>query len=410
MNSIASPVRAGAIVFLIALIIRVAVISASPIKVGIDPSEYFALAQNLRWHDSFSYGATHKWGDRGIIDSLGPYLPTVARAPLYPAMIAAVWWQESPPFVAVRIMQALLGAFAALFSFLTAFRLFGPKTAWLAGLAVALGPMSNLLTAAFVSESLFSFLLAGGLWAWTRKSFFLAGLFLGAATLTRAVLLPILLFVGVLALVLKFNRTAHAKVALAALLVVAPWTARNAMTLHGFVPVSTMGWGANILLGTRPVPYGSGNPFLTYVRDKAFMDAIESSADETEAEAKMIRVGIERIKEDPLRWFFVRLTQYPRLFIETPSYLFPVIPLPPKIIIPVYFAGTFLFLSFAIAGVFLALSRWREIYPLVLFGFAIAGAFFVGVAEERYSLALLPMTAVFASSAIVHLIGRLRKI
>ena len=176
--------------------------------------------------------------------------------------------------------------------------------------------------------------------------------------------------------------------------------------MHAFVPVATMGWGANILLGTRPVAYGSGNPFFTYIKDETFMDAIQNSADETEAEAKMIRAGLERIKQAPLHWLFVRVTQYPRLFVETPSYLFPYLPIPAKVITAAYFAGTLLFLALSAAGLVLSLSRWREVYPLAMFQVAIAAAFFVGVAEERYSLAMLPMMAVFAGSAISRLLGR----
>ena len=188
------------VVWLVAFALRLIFIVSQDVAIGIDGSEYFALAQNLRWHDVFSYGAPHKWGDYGILGSAGPFLPTAARAPFYPAMIALLWWHDAPPFFAIRIVQAILGAFTAVFTYLMARRLFDDRAALLAGLAVALGPYNAILTAAFISDTLFCFLLAGGLWAWGRRNFVVAGLLLGAATLTRAILLPILLFIGVLAL------------------------------------------------------------------------------------------------------------------------------------------------------------------------------------------------------------------
>lgn len=390
----------------LALAIRLFFVAGSDNLITIDPSEYLALGQNIRLHGVFSYGAPHQWGDRGIINAPGPFLPTAARAPLYPLMIAALWWGEGPPLLEIRLVQAVLGAFVAVFVYLTAFRAFGGRAALLAGLAIALGPLNALLAASIVAETLFSFLLSAGLWLWGKQHGFFAGLLIGAAALTRAILLPIILLIALLAIVLRFNRAIHARIAVAALLVIAPWTARNVVTQHALIPVSTMGWGANILLGTREVPYGSGNVFFTYIRDNDFMDAIHTSTTETEAESRMIRIGLERIRQAPLHWLRVRVTQYPRFFVETPSYLFPYLPLPPWIVTATYFLGTFVFIALSAIGMVMALPYWRQVYPLALFLISIATAFFVGVSEERYSLSILPMMAVFAGFALSTLIRR----
>jgi 4-amino-4-deoxy-L-arabinose transferase-like glycosyltransferase len=145
-----------------------------------------------------------------------------------------------------------------------AFETFGFGAALFAGLAMALAPLSAYMTVLLLSETLFTFLLAASLWFWTRKQGVLAGLMLGAATLARAVCLPMVGALLLLSLITKANRALHLKIALMAIVVVAPWTIRNAITMHAFIPVNSIGFGANMLLGTIDVPYGSGNEFMTF--------------------------------------------------------------------------------------------------------------------------------------------------
>lgn len=390
----------------IAFAVRLIAVLTRDYSITIDPSEYLALGQNIRLHGVFSYGAPHQWGDRGILDSTGPFLPTAARAPGYPLMIAALWWGNEPPLLAIRLVQAVLGSCTAIFVYLAALRAFGSRAAFLAGLAIALGPSNSYLAASILSETLFNFLVSGSLWLWGRQNGVAAGILLGAATLTRSILLPIILLVVLLACLVKFNRSTHVRIAVAALLVILPWTTRNAIALHEFVPVSTMGWGANILLGTREVPYGSGNTFFTYSKDSTFTEAIRNTATEAEAEKIMFRAGVERIAQAPLHWLWVRITQFPRLFVETPSYLYPYSPLPHALLTAVYFLGTFLFLAFSIAGLLMSLPHLRQVYPFGLFIVSLTGFFFVGANEERYSLAMLPMMAVFTGFALANVTRR----
>ena len=68
----------------------------------VDPSEYIALGQNIRLHGTFSFGSPHPWGADGRLNSPGPFVPTAARAPLYPLVIAGLWWREEPPVLEIR--------------------------------------------------------------------------------------------------------------------------------------------------------------------------------------------------------------------------------------------------------------------------------------------------------------------
>lgn len=397
--------RMSLAVWLAALAVRLAalLVWGVPSTLGVDQSEYLALAQNLREHGAYSYGAPHRWGDRGILNSAGPYTPTAARAPLYPAMIAALWWGEAPPLLAICLVQAVLGAFVVVFVYLIAHHRFGPRPALLAALIMVLAPLSVYAAAQILADTLFCFLLSWHLWLWDRGRRFAAGLALGAAALARAVVLPTTALLALSALILQFKRRTHAMILLGVFLCVAPWTFRNVVTQHAFVPVATMGWGANVLLGTREVPYGSGNPFMTYAKDEDFTRIIRSAPSEAAAEAQMFQEGLRRIAKEPLRWLWIRITQYPRVFFEGPAYLYEILPLPRSLIRLAYMSGTAVFIVLAAVGLWLVRARWREIYHLALYPITLGATCFAGVTEERYSLAMVPMMAVFAGFALWQL-------
>jgi 4-amino-4-deoxy-L-arabinose transferase-like glycosyltransferase len=373
---------------------------------GIDQTEYLALAQNLRLHDTFSFGAPHQYGDGGVLNSPGPFEPTAARAPLYSAMIAALWWKDAPPLLAICILQALLGGFTVLFTYLIASRLFGARPALITGLIMSLAPLSVFSVTTILAEALFCFLLTLHIWLWDRQRAFASGLAMGAAILTRAILVPPLALIALAALFLKFNRRTHALILAGAFVAVVPWTIRNALTQHAFIPVASAGWGVNLLLGTRDVPYGAGNPHMIYIKDETFMGIIKTAPTETIAEALMFREGLQRIENDPLHWLLLRIKQYPRLFFEGPAYLIKVIPLPALLIRYSYLLGNAAFVGLALVGLWMARTRWREIYHVVLYPAILGATCFVGVVEERYSLPMIPMMAVFAGLALANLTRR----
>ena len=107
----------------------------------LDFSEYIVLAENLRFHGTFSFGAPHRWGEDPQVHATGPFIPSAARAPLYPAAIAALWWSEDPPFAAVLALQVMLGSFTAFLVYWIAHDSFGPRSALVAVLVMALAPM-----------------------------------------------------------------------------------------------------------------------------------------------------------------------------------------------------------------------------------------------------------------------------
>ncbi len=366
----------------------------------LDYSEYVALAQNLRFHGTLSFGAPHHWGEDGLLNAPGPFLPSAARAPLYPLVIASLWWHSTPPIAEVLGLQVLLAALVALFVYWMALDCFGPRHALLAGLLMALAPLSVRSVAWVLTETIFTFLLTVGIWLWGAKRGFLSGIVLGFATLTRAVLFPFVLMLLALTLVCKFDRGLHRRIAFGALLVIAPWTIRNAVTQHAFIPINVQGWGSNLLFGTIDGPYGSGNPWPLYVLNPVCQEIIQSSPSESDAERRMTRAAVKRILASPLRWAWIRTKQYEHLFADSGA-SFYFLPISPRLIKFAFLLGNFVFLLLSTVGVYLTRRRWRGLSHLLFFPVFFAAAQFPMLTFPRYSLPLVPMMAIFAAPAIL---------
>jgi 4-amino-4-deoxy-L-arabinose transferase-like glycosyltransferase len=370
---------------------------------SVDQSEYLALAQNIRLHGTFSYGVPYKWGDHGVLDAAGPFGPTAGRSPLYPMTIAALWWGDAPPVLAVRILQVILSSLIASLIYLIGGRVFDHRAGLLAGIGMAFAPLSAHMAATLHTHVLFTFLATLGLWLFGRNQSFLAGIALGAATLTRSVLLPVLVLAAVAALIFRFRRHAHLLMALGAILVISPWTVRNAITQHAFIPVASMGWGANIFLGTFDVPYGGGHVWMVAGPDANRILAQATSIED--AERRMLSDGLRRIAQDPVGWLQVRAKQYPRLFLASPYYL-PDAGLPRILINVPYFAAGILFLVMALWGLFRARHKWRDAYYLAAIPLFLCVAQFPALTEERYSVDMIPMLMIFAGFGLSQLIAK----
>ena len=113
--------------------------------------------------------------------------------------------------------------------------------------------MTEPLSATLLIGAVLAFLRASddNDWRWAGA----AGLLAGALTLVRAEFIVLLLLLPLLALVrrpheLRAAALPAAAIALGAVLVIAPWTIRNASALDRFVPVST-GGGKTLYIGTN---------------------------------------------------------------------------------------------------------------------------------------------------------------
>jgi 4-amino-4-deoxy-L-arabinose transferase-like glycosyltransferase len=231
--------RAGlAAVFAVALIVRFGVVAATPGYVPIhDDHDYDRVAWAMASGDG--YPAIHAPNDKVYADAYRP--------PLWPAALGAVYAVVGHHVLAGRLLDAALGALGVLALVWVALRLLGPRPAWWAGAIGAVYLPLAVVSSVLVSETQFVLfeLLALALvlearqkdrplaWLWA------SGACVGLAWLTR--LNGVLVLAAVVPLAaLPGRRVVGPAVALTAcVLVVAPWTIRNAIELHAFVPVST---------------------------------------------------------------------------------------------------------------------------------------------------------------------------
>ena len=176
------------------------------------------------------------------------------RPPLYPALLAGVYGSFGYHHVLVQMLQAFLGALTAV-GVLCLGRRLHPPSALAVGLIVALYPPLVAGTAEIMTETLFASLLVAatlvGLSVEARSGWIGSGALVGLATLTRPVgllLAPALMLARVWSAWQRRDGRAWLGairrcgwISAGVLLVLSPWTIRNA-TVHGaFVPVSTHG-------------------------------------------------------------------------------------------------------------------------------------------------------------------------
>ncbi|MBI5671520.1 MAG: glycosyltransferase family 39 protein [Chloroflexi bacterium] len=213
-----------------------------------DPLAVYATGGDSGWYLLNGYALVTGF-DGGVLTIPGaPHaglpvaLANLPTPPLY-LLLVGCWSALLPPaaaVIAIRIMQAIMGAATVYFAYGLARALGGDRAGLIAALALAVSPAFIIEPAAVLSETLYLFLVSAALWLYVRSfvgtryivSLQMVGVaaLLGLATLTRA---PLLLFPVGLALHLLLacgwrEGLKRAAVLLAAFaLVVSTWTVYN---------------------------------------------------------------------------------------------------------------------------------------------------------------------------------------
>jgi 4-amino-4-deoxy-L-arabinose transferase-like glycosyltransferase len=182
--------------------------------------------------------------------------PSAFRAPLYPLVLAAVYTvinvdDDSARWLGARLEQALIGTAVVALIALIAFQLWGRRLALIAAaIAAVYLPLIHAGTS-LLTEPLFTALLLAGVAALLRyrltdqrtRWLAAAGVFAGLAALTRGNGLAVVVALALGAWIARprlsmRSLSAPAIVVGCAVLVVAPWTIRNAIVVDAFVPVT----------------------------------------------------------------------------------------------------------------------------------------------------------------------------
>jgi 4-amino-4-deoxy-L-arabinose transferase-like glycosyltransferase len=370
-----------------------------------DSPEYLALAGHLYQSGVFSYDGVH---------------PTSYRPPLYPAIIAAAQWLTGHPVATVLGLQVVLGALTVTLACLIAADLFGRPTARIAGVMLAIAPMTSRYAAALLTETVFTFFVVSSLAVWLRGRHFASGIQLGLATLTRSSALPYVLLTGVVGVLRprRFSRRGFVMVFLGAMVTLAPWLARNHADF-GRVTVADAGWGVNLLYGTVKLTGGANRwaqLSAAVHAGAADGDALPPSVD---GEARARSVALVRIRQHPVLWLETRIRQWPWLLVDSGDYL----PLDANrysfrqalgmrhastIVVKLGFvAVNVVVVMLAAFGVWASRHRLVELSPFWSFPLFLAAAHIPMYVEPRYGLPLVPFTVIFAAEGIKELSGRI---
>jgi len=405
-----------------------------------DAKAYAAIAANLEHGDGFTMGP-------------GATQPSSNYSPGLPLFVAGIHKLSGGVHEQLaRIVLATIGTLSVLFAYLIARRLgriqrtlkMGPDrgsnsadaefVAALAGaLVVAIYPALLEYQGMLMSEPLAASLLSGGvlaaLWAWDggRWRWLLPGLLFGALALTRPEYLAI---AGLVALAVFARearddwRTSLARAGiflLGLIVVVAPWTVRNAVALDRFVPIST-GGGQVLFAGTYlpsdgdPEKAGAEvvteNPDLFEPQDarRLRLEQILArlAADRypgTETDKALSKLGKEQlwddISEEPVEYAGFVATKVWRIWAYGPRDVMRE---------PVWEVLHWLLVGLGLAG--LAILAWRRRWEALLFGtifFAITLVSALLVASPRRVLVLVPLLVALASVSLTLLAGRIQR-
>lgn len=244
------------VLFAAALAVRLAYvwISAGPgVQPVSDPLEYDQVAWNLATGAGFSIGD-------GLSRHATAFVP-----PVLPWLVSLVYRVFGHSYFAALIFQGVIGALVPLLVVRLGAPLFGISVGFVAGWLCAVHPLLVFFGGYLLTEITFTATMLAALVAtveWVRdpdgRRAFWTGVAWGVAALTRptALLLP---FVSIawawapLGLMLepKLRRRHVAYVLAGLLVVVGPWTLRNALVFGAFVPVTT-GGGQALLDSNNP--------------------------------------------------------------------------------------------------------------------------------------------------------------
>lgn len=195
----------------------------------------------------------------------GPY-PTAFVPPVLPYAVSLLYRAVGHQFFAALLLQCAFGALVPLLVRALGDSLFGSHVGRTAGWLAAVHPLLVFFSGYLLTESLFCLALLLALvvsaeWVKTprRARALGAGLLWGLAALARPTALPLPVLVALwswwpLGLIVGGRERVRqlGLLALGVALVVGPWTARNALEFHAFIPVTT-GGGRSLLDANNPI-------------------------------------------------------------------------------------------------------------------------------------------------------------
>jgi 4-amino-4-deoxy-L-arabinose transferase-like glycosyltransferase len=418
---------------LVALVVRVAFVLVVNPKLP-DPGDataYHLLANNL----ADGRGYIRPFDFRILHVSR----PTAEYPPLFPALLAVPSFLGAKSVDAQRVFLCFVGTGTVVLIGFLGRRVGGPLVGLIGAAVAALYPMLFLSEAVLMAESVYVLLVTAALLLAYRAAdgpsplrFAALGLVIGLSALTRAeglffaVVLVIPLALGIRSLATT-RRLLLAGVAVAvAVLVVVPWTIRNAVRLHAFVPISNN-------IGTA---VDGANCDLTYSGSQiglwreTFSEFGASARRRPQAQACFEGFDIERRgfqeaavankhRSDGIRYARDHLSRAPLvvtvrelrtwgLYAPRQQIDFESLEGRPKRWQGVGTVMYWVLLPLAVAGAFLLFRRRVRVWPLLSTVVVVAVTTALTYGQQRFRVAAEPSLVVLAAVSVAAVVGRRR--
>lgn len=380
-------------IFIFALAVRVFFAVKSADVLNGDAIRYDALAVSLA-------------EGRGYVDEAGN--PCSHYPPFYPFFLGAVYSLFGHAFAVVRIIQSAIGAVICVLIWFIAKMLINTRAGIIAALFSTIYPPFIKMSELLMTELLFTFLLLlitvwMLTWPVRGKIIYaaLAGILLGMASLTRAAMLFYIFFIFPVFLWSNRKRRFTAPIKQFLLLslfytaTLAPWTIRNYVVYHKFVPIATQ--GGITFYSSYCLPGGVFGK-LADDRDPVVVEANKISSP-AERSSLLFSKGIEFIKQNPAKFFSLQFQKI----------LYFWAPFDWEIIGDKWFNILYVLMApFFIGGFFLAFKEFRKFYPILLpiLYFQIVSLVFYG--SPRFRLPVEPFLFILSAMYILKYYGYLK--
>ncbi len=345
------------------------------------------------------------------------------KAPLYQFFLAGVFAISGFSFKLFFPLQALFGGLTSGLLGLVTWETFeDPTTALLAGIAAAIHPILVNAASEPYNEDLFFLLFVAAIWAflvWFRvrdtKWALLCGVLVGLCTLTRESGLPLLaamVAVGVLSTPRDLRAwVACGVITLSAIAVVAPWTIRNYLRFHAFVPVAAivgedLGTGNNECVAKESLfsSYWAEGPCVALNHRIAVARALTPLANLPAAvqfDRLSRQVTLQFIRENPAAYLKLAIRRFW-------TCLLPYVPRGnqrwhERIVLTIYWLAIF---PAGVAGLFFSMRRVRPQTALLALLIALSVLSIMAVlywSDLRFRVGIDLLLACFAASAYTRL-------
>ncbi|MEX0714337.1 MAG: hypothetical protein WD278_18520 [Pirellulales bacterium] len=379
---------------------------------------------------------------------LGTFGPTSQQAPLYPAMLAGLYWLLGPgsdaALLAMQVLQCAAGTVVVLAAAWLAWSLM-PATrtlGWIAGIGAALYPahlyMVTHIQVAVWSAACLTLLLALAASGWTagRVKALSMGLLSGVLLLLDPILVLALPVVAVMLCLpprsasLETRRCAWivpslgrlAIMTAATLIVISPWLWRN-HRVHGELVFIKSTLGYAFWQGNNPASWGTDKIPKPSVKELLRAhDGTLAGMDRALWEARHETLYIDDVLlapsgyrefaglTEPARsrllaaraWRFIAShpIRYARLCAQRLRYFLLFDETNPKAANRLYRAATVTWLVLALVGLLAARSHWCRLWPTMLIFGSLTVFHALTIVSARFRIPIEPMSFVWAAAAV----------